>query len=233
MKLVEKFILILNTTRRFGSCSSDIEFGNIYNYLLNDSTKVTLVEDDFSSSLIIDFKEVFKIDIIKYTVNLKKIDNGLLMSFLKMNFRGDHIIEKTDDFDLLDEILDYLNVEFSKASILETIEAKTLFQFKISLSKLDKFFENERSSLSFFKSSSEFSIDDLCNNPIKLNWINFDFIQNYGFNNSFRILEFLSSTDIFQEYKEKFHQKYKDYELVLFVSGSEFCCGSKRVVFSS
>ncbi|QOG03512.1 hypothetical protein [Flavobacterium sp. MDT1-60] len=230
--MVEKFILILNATRRFGSLSSGMEFGNIYNYLLNDSTKVTLVEDDFSSSLIIVFKEAFKVDIIEYTVNLKKIDNELLMNFLKMNFRGDYIIEKTDDFDLLYEILDYLNVEFHKVVISETIDDKIMFHFKRSLSELDKFFEDERKSLSFFK-SNEFSLENLCNNPIKLKWINLDFIQNYGFNNSFRLLEFLSSTEIFQEYKNKFYQKNKDYELVLFVSEGEFCCGSKKIVFSS
>lgn len=91
--MVEKFISILNATRRFGSCSSGVEFGTIFNYLSNDNTKVTLVEDDFSSSLIIGFKEVFNGDIIEYTINLKKIDNGLLMSSLKMNFRGDYIIK--------------------------------------------------------------------------------------------------------------------------------------------
>jgi hypothetical protein len=230
--LVEKFILISNATRRFGSLFSGIEFGNTYNYLLNDNTKVTLVEDDFSSSLIIGFKEAFKVDIIEYTVNLKKIDNELLMSFLKMNFRGDYIIEKTDDFDLLQEILDHLNVEFRKVAILETIEDKIMFHFKRSLSELDKFFEDERKSLTFFK-SNEFSLENLCNNPIKLKWINLDFIQNYGFNNSFRLLEFLSSTQIFQEYKKKFYQKNKDYELVLFVSEGEFCCGSNKIVFSS
>jgi hypothetical protein len=230
--LVEKFTSILNATRRFGSCSSGVDFGNIFNYLPNDNIKVTLVEDDFSSNLIIGFKEVFNGDIIEYTINLKKIDNELLMSSMKINFRGDYIIEKTNDFDLLDKILDYLNVEFNKTVILETIEAKVMFHFTTSLSELDKFFEDERKSLSFFK-SNEFSIEDLSNNPIKLKWINLDFIQNYGFNNSFRLLEFLSSTQIFLEYKKKFHHKYKDYELVLFVSEGEFCCGTKRIVFSS
>lgn len=133
---------------------------------------------------------------------------------------------------MLNEILNYLNIEFSKAEISKIIEDKIMFHFKRSLSELDKFFEGERKSVSFFK-RNEFSIEDLGNNPIKLKWINLDFIQNYGFNNSFRLLEFLSSTEIFLEYKKKFHQKYTDYELVLFVSEGEFCCGTKKIVFSS
>ncbi|WPO79759.1 hypothetical protein [Flavobacterium sp. KACC 22761] len=230
--MVEKVILILNETRRFGDYSSATESSIIYNYVLNDNTKVTLHEDDFSSNLNIRFKEVFKLDILEYTINLKKIDNQLLMRFLKMNFRGDYISEKTDDFNLLKEIIDYLSVEFSKAAISEQIEAKIMDHFKKSLSELDTFFKNERKTLSFFK-NNEFSLEDLSNNPINLKWINLDFIQNYGFNNSFRLIEFLSATQIFQEYKVKFYQKNKDYELVLFVFEGAICCGSKRVVFSS
>ncbi|MEN2415798.1 hypothetical protein [Flavobacterium mesophilum] len=230
--MIEKVILILNETRRFGNSSSSQESSIVYNYLLGNQTKVTLLEDDFSSSLIISFKEVFKGDILEYTINLKKIDNQLLMRFLKMNFRGDYIAEKTDDFDLLKEIMDYLNSEFSKAVISEKIEVKIIDHFKKSLSELDVFFTNEKKSFSFLK-NNEFSMKDLSNNPIHLKWINLDFIQNYGFNNSFRLMEFLSATQIFQEYKMKFYQKNKDYELVLFVSEGKICCGSKRIVFSS
>jgi hypothetical protein len=227
--MVEQLTLILNATRRFGSYDSSLDYGGIYRYQLTDQIQLSLLEDDFSSRLSIDFEEVFKESIRSCTFNLKKIDNEFLMEFLKVNSRGDLIVEKNVEADLLNEILDCLNREFSKAEILSTIKLKMMTHFTRSLTELDRFLESSSKTLLFFKGPSA-TMEDLYRHPIELKWINGSFIQNYGYNNSFRLIEFLSATPLFQQYKRNFQKKDKTYELDLFTAEGEFYCGCKKSV---
>lgn len=224
--MVNKVIIILNTIRRFGDHSLNLDFGYFCICFSNEKVKINFTESDFSSNVVIEFKEVFKDDVINYVINLKKIDNKLLMRFSKVNFRGDFITENTDDLDLLNEVINHLDVQFSKIEIPEKINERIIFHFKKSLSALDKLLVNTDKSMLFFTKSS-FRMMDFYKNPIKLDWIDPDFIGNYGYNNSFRFIDFLSSTQIFQEYENNFNQMSKDYELVLFTTDGEFYCGSK------
>lgn len=225
----ERLTLILNATRRFGTYDSSLDYGGVYRYQLTDQIRLNLIDDDFSSRLIIDFEQAFKSGIRSCTLNLKKIDNEMLVEFLKENSRGDLMVEKTVDAELLNEMLDCLDMEFNKAEILSTIKLKILTHFTSSLAELDRFLQSSSKALLFFKGPGA-TMDDLCRNPIKLKWIDGNFIQNYGYNNSFRLIEFLSMTPLFQQYKRNLQKKDKTYELDLFTAEGEFYCGCKKLV---
>jgi hypothetical protein len=227
--MVEKLTLIFDATRRFGVYDSSLDYGGVYRYQLTDQIRLSLIEDDFSSRLTLDFDEAFKSGIRSCTLNRKKIDNEMLMEFLKENSRGDFMVEKTVDVKLLNEMLDYLDMEFNKAEILSTIKLKMLMHFTSSLTELDRFLESSSKALLFFKGPGA-TMDDLYRNPIKLKWIDGRFIQNYGYNNSFRLIEFLSATPLFQQYKRNFQKKDKSYELELFTAEGEYYCGCKKSV---
>lgn len=225
--MVEKVILLINAIRRFGDYSSNLDLSRFVICFSNEKMKISLAENDFSSIIVIDFKEAFRDYVISYIINLKKIDNELLMRFSKVNFRGDFITERTEDLDLLNEIINYLDAQFSKVKISEKISNRIIFHFKRSLSELDKVLVNTNKSMLFFKKDSSRMLE-FYKNPIKLTWINEDFIQNYGYNNSFKFIEFLVATQIFQDYKNNFYRMNKNYELVLFTSNGEFYCGAKE-----
>lgn len=227
--MIQKLTLILNATRRFGSYDSSLDYGGVYRYQLTNQIRLTLIEDDFSSRLIIDFEAPFKAGVRSCTLNLKKMDNELLMEFLKENSRGDLIVEKSFEVDLVHEILDFLETEFSKEEILSTIKDKMLTHFTRSLAELDQFLESSSKTLLFFKGPGV-TMADLYRNPIKLKWITGDFIQNYGYNNSFRLVEFLSAIPLFQQYKRRLQKKDKSFELQLFTAEGEFYCGCKKRV---
>lgn len=211
------------------SCSNHYEdnFLEISYSLDYNSYQLIFHDNDFTSRISIHYKQVNN-DIVSHNIILEKNTNKVDLINYTFNFRGDPAEVKLP-LNQLDEFINLFETKCYEIENVNHLRTKLIHNFKSSALKIlntEMVYKENVANFSKYNNGGAFVdiaskmneqiLDRLHEFPKTISWIDISRIQNYGFNNSTELIEFITNSSEFIDLNSLIKKTFPKYELQVF-----------------
>jgi hypothetical protein len=192
-----------------------------------NSYQLIFHDNDFVSRISIHYKEVNN-DIVSHNIVLEKNTNKVDLINYTFDFRGDPTEVKLP-LQQLDEFIYLFETKCHEIENVNHLRTKLIHNFKSSALKIlntEMVYKENVANFSIYNNGGAYLgiaskmnkqiLTRLYEYPKTISWLDLSRIQNYGFNNSTELIEFIAKSKEFIDLNSLIKATYPEYELQIF-----------------